>query len=80
MLIIFLFYINVQGKKITGDKCQQPVDSFFLSLKLETHLHNHVIERKELFVVIIVVKLTPAGGGERPTCSFVEEKVNQGKS
>lgn len=47
---------------------------FFLALKVETHLHNHATERKELHVVKIDIKLTPAGDGERPTCSFVEEK------
>lgn len=29
VLIIFIFYINVLGKKITGNKCQHPVDFFF---------------------------------------------------
>lgn len=38
VLIMFIFYINVQGKKTTGSKCQHSVDYFFLPLKVETHL------------------------------------------
>lgn len=73
VLIIFIFYTNVQGKETTGNKCQHPF-FFFLALKVETHLHNDAIERKELHVVKIDIKLTPAGDGERPTCSSVEKK------
>ena len=73
VLIIFIFYINVQGKKTTGSKCQHPVDYFFLPLKVE-QTYNHVIERKEQHVVKIDIKLTPSGDGERPTCLFAEEK------
>lgn len=74
MLILFIFYINVEGKKTTGSKCQHPVDYFLLPLKVETHLYNHVIERKEQHVVKIDIKLACAGDAERPTCSFAEEK------
>ena len=44
--------------------------SFFLPRKVGIHLYNYVIERKELYVVRIDIKLTLAGDGERPTCSF----------
>lgn len=46
VLITFMSYINVRGKKITGNKRQHPVDFFFLPLEVETHLHNQIIERK----------------------------------
>ena len=34
------------------------------------YLYNYVIERKELYIAKIDIKLTPAGDGERPTCLF----------
>jgi len=74
LLIIFSFYINVQGKTITGNKCQHPVCLFFYPSRWKytyIYLYNYVIERKELYVARIDIKLTPTGDGERrPTCSF----------
>lgn len=52
---------------------------FFLALKVETHLHNHAIQRKELRVVKIDIKLNSCRIWRKTYMLVVErkKKVNQ---